>query len=207
MIKASHHRFIYPLFCHLTRRLMKWHFHSTQFVGSFHDRGLPLLVLANHTGWWDGFWILYHNLKYWNRRLFFMMLEEQLRKHWYFRHAGGFSVKRNSRSAFESIQYAAEILQDNRNMLLLFPQGELHSIYDHDFIFQSGTSQIIERCKNEIQILMVANLVDFYAHRRPTLYTHIETYQSDAKDIHSLQEAYREFYQKTLTHHINSAER
>lgn len=207
MIKASHHRVIYPLFCHLTRWLIKKHFHSTQLVGSFHDRGLPLLVLANHTSWWDGFWILHHNLKRWHRRFFFMMLEEQLQKHWYFRFTGGFSVKRNSRSTFDSIQYAAEILNDSRNLLLLFPQGQLHSIYDRDFEFQSGTSQIIHRCKNEIEILMVANLVDYYAHQRPTLYTYIETYQSDAKDIHSLQAAYSEFYQKSLTHHINRAVR
>ncbi len=207
MIKASHHRFIYPLFCLLTRRLVKKHFHNTNMIGSFHDRGLPLLILANHTGWWDGFWILHHNLKYWNRHFFFMILEEQLRKHWYFRYAGGFSVKRKSRSAIESIQYATEILQDNRNMLLLFPQGELHSIYDRDFVFQSGATQVIKKCTTEIQIVMVANLVDYYAHPRPSLYTYIEEYPLNALDVQPLEAAYCVFYEKTVKQHINNAER
>lgn len=207
MIKASHHFLIYPLFCLLTRWLVHLHFHKTYQEGTFNDKGLPLLIIANHTGWWDGFWILYLNIKRWKRRFFFMMLEEQLLKHWYFSRTGGFSVKRHSRSVLESIQYAVKILKDKQNMLLLFPQGQLHSMYDRCFEFQAGVGHILRQCTTEVQILMVVNLVDYHAHRRPSLHSYVEEYSSKVMDCKSLQQAYQQFYNTAIEHHINTTQR
>ena len=63
----------------------------------FNDRNLPVLLISNHISWWDGFWAMYINLKVLKRKFHFMMLEEQLRKYWFFNYTGGFSVNKKSK--------------------------------------------------------------------------------------------------------------
>lgn len=117
MIRAKHHNVMYPFFKWLTRFLLKRNFHALQIEGPFHDNGRSVLVVANHISWWDGFWVEYLNQKIIHRRFHFMMLEEQLKKHWYFQYTGGFSVNRNSREIVESIDYAVELLNKDDNLV------------------------------------------------------------------------------------------
>jgi len=92
MIKAKHHIIINTIFNWLTSFLLKRNFNSLQINSDFADNGNPILIIANHISWWDGFWILYLNKKVIHRKFHFMMLEEYLKKHWYFQYIGGFSV-------------------------------------------------------------------------------------------------------------------
>ena len=63
MLTANHHRFIYPFFQYYTEYLLKRPFHSVNICGDFEVRGLPVLLIANHIGWWDGVWALLLMLK------------------------------------------------------------------------------------------------------------------------------------------------
>ena len=82
ILKASHHPFYYPFFQFYSWLKIKMHFHNVSVSHDFREKGLPILMISNHFSWWDGFWVVYLNLKLLHRKFFFfMMLEEELRKH------------------------------------------------------------------------------------------------------------------------------
>lgn len=198
MIKAKHHPVIYPLFKALTRYLLKRNFSSTHIEGVFVDAGKPVLVIANHVSWWDGFWLIHLNLKMLHRKFHFMMLEDQLKKHWYFRYTGGYSVKKRSRSIVESINYTTELLQNSQNMVFMFPQGEINSLYNNSMQFEKGIQRIVGQCPEDVQVLFVANLVDYFSNPKPTLFMYIKSYSGKSLKENSVESEYNNFYNKSL---------
>lgn len=198
IIKARHHPVIYPFFRKYTLWKIRRHFSKVIIRGEYRDRPGSLLVLANHFSWWDGFWIHYLNLNVFRRKIHFMMLEEQLRKFWFFRYTGGFSVKKGARSVPESINYSAELLGDARNMLFLFPQGRHESLYTNDFKFEKGIEKIIAKTGSPVQIMLVANLVEYHSEPRPSVYMYFQKYAEDDFSAVALQMAYNRFFNKCL---------
>lgn len=198
MIKAKHHIVIYPLFKKLTQYLLKRNFKSIQIQGDFNDTGKPVLVIANHIGWWDGFWLMHFNLKVLHRKFHFMMLEEQLKKHWYFQYSGAFSVKKHSRSVVESINYTTDLLKNSENMVFMFPQGEINSLYANVMHFESGIQRIIEQSSNDLQIVFVANLIDYFSNSKPSLYIYMQTDSSKNLKEKIMENEYNKFYHKIL---------
>ncbi len=203
MIKAKHHFFIYPLFKWLTRFLLRRNFYQVKIKGEFEDNGKPVLVISNHISWGDGFWIMYLNLKVIKRKFHFMMFEKQLKKHWYFNYAGGYSVRKNSRSILQTIQYTSNLLQYPSNMVFMFPQGKIMSMHQNHIVFESGIEKILAKVDNEIHILFVANFIEYLSHPKPGLYIHIENYKNKERDKDSLQQAYNIFYSKAHNYHKN----
>ncbi|MDD2411284.1 MAG: lysophospholipid acyltransferase family protein [Bacteroidales bacterium] len=198
MIKSKHHIVIYPLFKRLTQYLLKRKFKSIDIQGEYNDTGKPVLVIANHIGWWDGFWLMHLNLKILHRKFHFMMLEEQLKKHWYFQYTGAFSVKKHSRSVVESINYTTELLNDSKNMVFMFPQGEINSLYNNVMHFEKGIQRIIEHCHDEVQVIFVANLIDYFSNSKPSLYIYMQTDSSQNLKDKSIEKEYNKFYNNIL---------
>ena len=178
IIEAKHHCVIHPIFKLFSRVMINRHFSQVVVVGNVdvkNDRSI--LLLSNHTSWWDGFWQLYLNMRVFKKKFHFMMLEEQLRKHWYFNHTGGFSVKKSARSAVETIQYSAELLSHPNNLVLLFPQGKVESIHKHAITFEKGVEKILERTdRKSVQIVFLVNSVDYFINRKPILYHYTKEY-------------------------------
>jgi len=202
ILKAKYHPFIYPFFNKwYSRWLIKRHFSRVEVNGQFHDRGLPLLVIANHTTWWDGFWVMHLNRTVFNRKFNFMMEEAQLRRHWYFNHAGGFSIRKNSRSVLETLDYAKELLCNRDNMVLMFPQGEIESVHNHPVKFNKGASRLMERCP-DILVLFVVCLTDYFSAPKPGIYLYFEEYQHSASDegpvAIALEQAYNTFFRQCV---------
>ncbi|MGC9150848.1 MAG: lysophospholipid acyltransferase family protein [Microbacter sp.] len=203
MIKAKHP--LYPLFKWLMRLLLKRHFHDVSLEGEFVDRGTAVLVIANHVSWWDGFWVEYLNQQRLHRRLHFMMLEEQLRKHWYFQYTGGFSVRKHSREVLQSMDYTLALLQRNDHVVLLFPQGEIQSAYLERFRFQKGIQYILNRCPADTQVLFVANLTDYFSDIKPTLFVYFQSYSvADLKKL-GPEAAYNLFYTNSVNRQKNKS--
>lgn len=198
MIKAKHHTVIYPLFKWLTRFLIKRNFNSVSIDGRFFDNGNSVLVIANHISWWDGFWIEYLNQKILYRKCHFMMLEEQLKKHWYFNYTGGYSIKKKSRSIVDSINYSIELLKQPENLVLMFPQGQIHSLYHNKVTFEKGIERIVHNIAPDTQILFVANLIDYLSDSNPNLFIYLKTFL--AKDFHqsNTEGEYNKFYEQVI---------
>ncbi len=198
ILKARHHFIIYPFFKFYSGWIIRRHFGQIEFTGKFEDRNLPVLLLANHFSWWDGFFALFLNKDIFRRKFHFMMLEEQLRKFPYFNASGGFSVRKGTRSALESINYTAELLKDQNNLVLLFPQGKIESSYKTSFDFESGIGRITDKTKCPIQIIFMANLIDYFSDRKPGLFIYISEYKEGKMDTLSIQEAYNSFFKECI---------
>lgn len=198
MIRAKHHFFIYPFFQWFTLFLLKRKFHRIKIIGAFIDESKPILVIANHISWWDGFWLEYINLKMLHRKFHFMMLEEQLRKHWYFNYTGGYSVKKNSKSIMETLNYTSELLNVTSNMVFIFPQGKINSMHNHQIQFERGVDRIIKNCSREVQILFVANFIEYLSNSKPSLYMYIKSADKSIPDFQLLENEYNAFYHSAL---------
>lgn len=198
IIKARHHPVVYPFFKRYTTWKIRKHFYRVIIRGKYHHLPGSLLVLSNHFSWWDGFWIHYLNLKIFHRKIHFMMLEEQLRKYWFFRYTGGFSVRKGTRSVSESIDYSAEILRNSRNMLFMFPQGKHESLYTSNFLFEKGVEKILHQTIYPVHILLVANLVEYHSEPRPSVYMYFTEYAENDFSTGALQAAYNRFFDECL---------
>lgn len=192
IIKAKHHFIIYRFFKNYSIRKTNRVFEKVSIEGKFNDRGKPLLIVANHVSWWDGFWLMYLNLKVFHRKFHFMMLENQLKKYWFFNYAGGYSINKKSKTIIESLNYTEELLDDTNNMVLIFPQGKIHSMYESNIKFEKGIDRILKKTNN-IEVIQVVNLVDYFSKEKPSLFIYFEEYRSNEKTI-SLEESFQQFY-------------
>ena len=202
ILRAKHHFFIYPFFQKYTLWKVKKIFHEVKILGELKDNNKPLLIISNHVSWWDGFWLMYLNLKLLKRKFHFMMLESQLRKFWFFNYSGGFSVNKNSRTIFETIDYTANLLSDTENMVIIFPQGEINSIHNQKISFEKGIERIIKKLKNEITILFVANLTDYFSNPKPTIFQYIKEYNYEKFNFLDFENSYQKFYSESVENQI-----
>jgi 1-acyl-sn-glycerol-3-phosphate acyltransferase len=182
---------------------MKRSFHSVSIKNDLNDKGLPVLLICNHVSWWDGIWSFYINKKLFKRKFHFMMLEEQLRKNWFLNYTGGFSVSRNSRQVIESIRYAAELLRDSQNLVLFYPQGEIESIHRQDFVFQKGIERMLQLVQQDIQVVFLVCLVDYFSNVKPSVNAYLYDYEGKFS-YNALQDEYNSFYKKCLLSQIQN---
>lgn len=170
-------------------------FRAVRFVGEVEDEGAPLLLLANHFCWWDGFIQYRLNRALFHRTLFAMMLEEQLARHPVLARCGCFSVRPNSRSLTETLDYCAGLLRCPDNMVLLFPQGGIRSLHLHTPGFQSGAWHLLERVGCACDVLLNVNLPDYGAGRKPVLTCYHKTLHGrDLTDREALRTQWERFY-------------
>lgn len=199
MIKAKHF-WLHQLFFRNYFRYILWKdFRKTEVIGKYRDRQLPLLIIGNHFSWWDGFFPYELNRKFFKRRFHIMMLEEQLIKISFFRRLGAFSINPYSRSAMQSLNYATKLMQSRDNMLILFPQGQIQSQYTTDIAFRKGWFRILKNATNPVHVIFIANLTDYFSHRKPSLYTYMEDYPKTGGFVFDdLAGSYNDFYKKCV---------
>jgi len=136
-----------------------------------------------------------------------MMLESQLKRNWFFHYAGGFPVRKNSRSVLESIHYTAELLKDNRNLVLVFPQGKMQSMHCQRFEFQRGIEKILQLTDPlKRQVVLMVCLLDYFANQKPVLSIYISEYTGKATGYNELGEAYSRFYESCVVNQCRMAE-
>lgn len=180
-------------------------FQPVRFIGDAADDGLPILVLANHFSWWDGFIQYRLNKAHFQRRLHVMMLEEQLQKHPILNRCGCFSVKKHSRSVIESLEYCLELMRCPRNMLLIFPQGEIQSMHRNELEFQSGLDYLLKRIDGEYRILLNINLPEYGSGKKPFLNSYFRLLNGrDYRRLSMLANEANRFYVECKTRQIAS---
>jgi len=199
IIKAQHHKIIYPFFQWLTLHKVSRNFGAVTISGKYDEKGLPVLLIANHVSWWDGFWVSYLNLKIFRRKYHFMMLEKQLKVFQVLNQTGGYSVSKGSRSVIESLNYTADLLKDPRNAILFFPQGKIQSMHTVSFRFEKGIGKLLEKVENKIQVFFIVNLIDYFSHVKPDLYIFFREYPSENHDPDFLQNEYNRFYSSCIS--------
>jgi 1-acyl-sn-glycerol-3-phosphate acyltransferase len=135
--------------------------------------GHSVLLLCNHFSWWDGLWGNY--LAYWHldRHLYIMMQEDHLQKRMLLNLFGGFSINRSSREMVKSLQYAAGLLNNPENLVVVFPQGELISNHTTEIKVEKGIERLIKNIKGPCQIVYNCALIDYFESLKPSVFFHL----------------------------------
>ncbi|PXV68203.1 1-acyl-sn-glycerol-3-phosphate acyltransferase [Dysgonomonas alginatilytica] len=203
MIKANRTYLGVRFFDLYAKIQLKRYFREVNVIGDFEDNGKPVLLIANHFSWWDGFIQVWLNKKIFKRKLYVMMLEEQLRKFMILNKGGAFSIRKNSRDIAESLAYTTDLLKQKENMILIFPQGEIQTLYTHDFVFEKGVEYILKKLNGEVQIVFNVNLVDYFSYKKPSLNIYFTPYYVGNKiDIVTIQQDFTRFAHECIKNQI-----
>lgn len=130
--------------------MLKRHFHEVSLRGELEqapaDR--PLLIIMNHSSWWDGL-LVYHMIRSESQRQHYMMMDErQMKRYAFFRRIGAFSVnKENLWETAASLRYAADLMRSG-GAVWLFPQGDIFHLESRPLQFQTGAGYLLERCRD-----------------------------------------------------------
>jgi chlorobactene lauroyltransferase len=177
MIEAKKNRLFEKLFSVYNSNLLRRKFDAFHVANLQHldnHENVPQILVANHTGWWDGLVVFELSMR---ARLdgYVMMEERQLRRFWPFTRLGAFSVVReNPRSALRSVNYASELLKNPARSLWIFPQGELVPFGTRPMKLFPGFARIAEtvgRCR----LVTMSIRYEFMKAHRPSIAVRIDS--------------------------------
>lgn len=196
MIYPQKNKLINWFFHNYILRIVKGNFHEVNFNGVEVKKEKSVLLLANHFSWWDGFLMYYINHKVLKKRFHVMVIEETVQKVSFFKYVGAFSVSKNSRDMLASLNYAAELLNEPENMVLIFPQGKLHSNFADEVNFEKGLSRIMEAATGKFQTVAAATFIENLQYRKPTASVYLKAI-GDISNIQDVQKVYQQHYNST----------
>lgn len=159
MIKARHSVPADFFFRPYIKRLMKKSFCSMHLHGTVPEtKDHPVILLPNHSTWWDGFFAYLINDIFFQKKFYIMIVERQLSKYRFFTKLGGFSIDHESpKKMIRSLQYAASILDSEKSPLMtIFPQGELLPNRIEDFSAKRGVGTILNNMRKPACLLPLA---------------------------------------------------
>jgi 1-acyl-sn-glycerol-3-phosphate acyltransferase len=201
MIKAKHHPLVYGFFKAYAHLRIRKTFQDVVVRGEVESSGKAILLLANHTSWWDGFWALYLNRICFQRKFHFMMDENELSRRWLFAHSGGFSIRPDSRSLFDSLYYTGKLLTNPENLVLIYPQGRLFSSHTSDVKFKRGIERLRFTEGEVPDVYFLVQLTDYFQYEKPTLYFYLKKAPADIFVTRKFEAGYNVFYKQTLEQH------
>lgn len=172
MIKANHKNYARWIFIPYMNNLLKKNFSHFYLVNNFPDipEDKGLIITPNHISWWDGFFAEYLFKKHLNRNLYIMMLEEQLKRYWFFRMLGAYSINPASPlSIRETVNYTREVVADPKNFIVTFPQGEIESFEKRPLTLRRGLNFIIKGIEKDFLVLPVGFKIQYYNEKYPSI--------------------------------------
>lgn len=173
MIKAAHKKWARLLYDFYIRHLLKSNFQNFYLVNDFTSvtKNEGLIVTPNHFSWWDGFFIDVTLQKFLDRKIFILMLEEQLRKYWFFQKIGAFSInQKNPKSIAETFQYMIEVVCNSENYLVFYPQGEIEPYDKRPMTIKDGLKFLINKIQTSVNILPVAFKIKYSNYKKPDVF-------------------------------------
>ncbi|MCF8360237.1 MAG: 1-acyl-sn-glycerol-3-phosphate acyltransferase [Prolixibacteraceae bacterium] len=193
MIEARHHWFFSRFFNWYTSFMITKDFHEVVIDGDWKPANCGTMVIGNHISWWDGFWALYLNNQFLKKDFNVMMLEEQLSQRMFLNKAGAYSIQPGTRDVFKSLQYTKNLLRNAQNMVLMFPQGEISSMVNHQISFEKGVERLLDP-EMKIQLLFYCAFVDYFSHRKPSLFFYLCEVEKPDLSAAGLLKQYGAFY-------------
>ncbi|SDE55684.1 Acyltransferase [Mucilaginibacter pineti] len=196
MVHNKSNFFISPVIRFYLKRLVKRHFNELLFNTISTDNNKAILLIGNHFSFWDSVILYTVNDVLFKKKFHVMMLEETDREQPFLKYAGAFTINKNSRDIIQSLDYAAKLLKDPRNMVLIFPQGRLFPNFTNTIRFQKGISRIINNAAADFQLIFAATFIQHFKHLKPTatVYLKSEAVNYANKDVSILQKSYQEHY-------------
>jgi 1-acyl-sn-glycerol-3-phosphate acyltransferase len=162
-----------------------------------------ILLIANHFSIWDGLTLYWINARLFKKKFHVMILEETSVKEPFLKYAGAFSVKKGSGEALASLDYAAALLNDPKNLVLIFPQGKLYSNFVDAVQFEKGIMRVISKSAGKYSLIFSATFMECFKNKKPIVNVYL-THEAkmDFSNIKQLQNSYHEHYNKSKSQQI-----
>ncbi len=139
------------------------------------NKSLPTLIFANHSNWWDGLIAFYLSYNIWKSNAYIMMDYKQMKKYYFFKWMGAFSVDKESViDSYRSFKYAVGLMRVNTNILWLFPQGVMLPNDLRPIKFENGLSKLIE-ISGDVNLLPLVFNYEFILEQRPEVFIEVLT--------------------------------
>ncbi|MGI4751747.1 MAG: 1-acyl-sn-glycerol-3-phosphate acyltransferase [Janthinobacterium lividum] len=199
----------YKLFYNVFLPFMRWRLlHSFRALKLYNQISIKpnhsILLLCNHFSWWDGFLTGYLVHFIFKKKIFTMIQEDQLQQQIWLRRLGSFSINRTSRDMLNSMQYAANQLDNFENAVVIFPQGSLQSNHCSEIKLERGISYLIKNIKGDCQIVYASVLIDYFESFKPTAYFHLMDGGTNHDfNFEKLTKQINDFQQMALQNQIN----
>ena len=99
------------------------------------------------------------------------MLEEQLKRYWFFKKLGCYSIDLNdSRKMIVSLKYTMDLLLKSNNLVTIYPQGEIQAYDEKQIVLKEGIDFIAKKSTIDFQILPIAFKIHYTNERLPIVY-------------------------------------
>jgi chlorobactene lauroyltransferase len=99
------------------------------------------------------------------------MLEEQLKRYWFFNKVGAYSINiNNPKTTIESINYTADVLNNKNNFVVYFPQGKIEDYYKRPPSIKKGIIKVVDRVKMPNAILPVIFKIVYSDSKQPDIF-------------------------------------
>ncbi|MFD2284512.1 glycerol acyltransferase [Pedobacter petrophilus] len=190
---------IYRFFSWYIEYIIKKDFASLKYNNIDIKANASILILANHFSWWDGFFIFYINKKFFKKQFHVLVNAENYGKVGFLKYLGAFAAAHTGKDVLGMLNYAGQLLDDKNNLVLIFPQGKLHSNHLKNITFEKGVMQIIKSSQKRLNIIFAATFVDYFSTRKPTAHTYLQNWESEEyMSLQLLKSAYNKHYDQSV---------
>ena len=69
----------------------------------------------------------------------------------------------------ESLDYAAQLLNDPQNLVLIFPQGKLYSNFVTNIHFEKGVMKVINKAEGKFQLIFASSFIQYFKHKKQSV--------------------------------------
>jgi 1-acyl-sn-glycerol-3-phosphate acyltransferase len=194
MVYNKKNIFINRIIHYYVKWIVSQQFHEVLFNTIEVDKNKSVLLIANHFSFWDGLILYCVNEKLLKKRYHVMVEEKTVHMLHYLKFAGAFSVNKNSRDIIESLDYAARLLNDPQNLVLIFPQGKLFSNYVEGVHFDKGVIRIMQKAQGKYQLVFASTFIQYFKHKKSTATVYLKSDSNNYTGITELKEAYQQHY-------------
>lgn len=179
---------------------LKRTFDSINIQSNYSYSDKPVLLIANHTSWWDGWFAFYISYFELRKKFYFMMLERELNKRKILFKIGGFAVSADKSKAISSLRYVSSLLKVRNNLVLIYPQGKLHSQLTSKFSFQKGVDLLTDNMlsEHEYDIVMMYSVIEHFQNPKPSVYIYIQKFEGVGSP---LEDVYQNFASECIHKH------
>jgi 1-acyl-sn-glycerol-3-phosphate acyltransferase len=195
MIYPQNNRLIYGFFQRYIPRIIRRNFKEVNFNSVEIDQNKSVLLLANHFSWWDAFLLYFVFAKLTGKKLHVMVLEDTMKKQWFFKYIGAFSVNKTPHGVINALNYAAQLLNDPQNLVLIFPQGKLCSNFVNEVQFEKGVMKIMDQAAGRFQLIYAAAFVENLQYEKPMANVYLSIpVNCTFENIEALTQSYQQHY-------------
>ncbi|MGF1923476.1 MAG: 1-acyl-sn-glycerol-3-phosphate acyltransferase [Bacteroidia bacterium] len=159
--------------------IFKKHFSSFSYNELTVKEDEALLVLANHFSWWDGFMLFQLNKRIFKKQFHVLVTSNHYLEVKHLKYFGAFAPKDKGKDVIKTFQYAGALLNDPKNLVLIFPQGKMRSSYTSSVNFEKGVLQVINASKKQFQIVFSVILTDYFNRQKPEAIAYLTNWQPE----------------------------